>query len=317
MSTSADVVTEYWQDKARGLLLGCLCGDGLANRLAGDPAPDTSGNGGRSSLHYTLTGALALAEADFIGTHGPLHESDQESLAIALGHTWWRNRHRSHRGRAAGVLQAVLEGTSWREARSVGDQPGIDDTPAAVAGVAALSAIGERTSAALKSAAAGAAVLHPNPLARETARCHVSAVALALRSTPGRDLPMAQFLPRVTEVCGPRLRARLSMVRQLHQDARPSDVASSFGTSGCAVDSVPSALAAFLRHPDDPRQALDFACRIGSQSTGVAAMTGALIGARHGACGLPVDWVDAVEHSEKIKRIADDNVRRYRSEVAK
>jgi ADP-ribosyl-[dinitrogen reductase] hydrolase len=64
------------------------------------------------------------------------------------------------------------------------------------------------------------------------------------------------------------------------------------GITGYIAHTVPVAVYAFLRHPDDYRTAIESVIRLGGDTDTVAAITGALVGARVGKAGIPTEWLD-------------------------
>jgi ADP-ribosyl-[dinitrogen reductase] hydrolase len=64
------------------------------------------------------------------------------------------------------------------------------------------------------------------------------------------------------------------------------------GVTGYIAHTVPVAIYAFLRHPDDYRTAVESVIRLGGDTDTVAAITGALVGARVGKAGIPKEWLD-------------------------
>jgi poly(ADP-ribose) glycohydrolase ARH3 len=70
-----------------------------------------------------------------------------------------------------------------------------------------------------------------------------------------------------------------------------------------AERSVPAAIAAFLAEPEDPSSAILTAVRCGGDADTIAAMTGALAGARHGTASLPRAWLTRLEHADRIQRL--------------
>jgi hypothetical protein len=84
----------------------------------------------------------------------------------------------------------------------------------------------------------------------------------------------------------------------------PHEVAANLGNDISALGSVPSALASFLLNPDEPRQAVLFAVQVGGDTNTIAAMTGAIAGARCGEAGLPHSWVRRLERAGEIRDLA-------------
>ena len=66
------------------------------------------------------------------------------------------------------------------------------------------------------------------------------------------------------------------------------------GVSGYAYHSVPVALYAWMRHPQDFRAALESALDCGGDTDTVGAMVGALAGGQTGPGGIRRDWVDGI-----------------------
>jgi hypothetical protein len=57
---------------------------------------------------------------------------------------------------------------------------------------------------------------------------------------------------------------------------------------------VPIALYAWLRYPDDYRTAVQSAIRCGGDTDTVAAIAGALVGTRVGRAGIPPEWLRGI-----------------------
>jgi ADP-ribosyl-[dinitrogen reductase] hydrolase len=64
------------------------------------------------------------------------------------------------------------------------------------------------------------------------------------------------------------------------------------GVTGYIAHTVPVAIYAFLKHSDDYRTAVESVIRLGGDTDTVAAITGALVGARVGKAGIPKEWLD-------------------------
>ena len=118
-----------------------------------------------------------------------------------------------------------------------------------------------------------AAVTHAHPLGQAGAVVQACAVALAAASTPGTPVDRAAW-------CG-RLAA------------------------AAASPAYAAALAAFLAHPDRPADAIRFAIQVGGDTDTIAAMTGALAGARCGASALPRPWLRRLEFAGRLVAAAD------------
>jgi ADP-ribosyl-[dinitrogen reductase] hydrolase len=66
------------------------------------------------------------------------------------------------------------------------------------------------------------------------------------------------------------------------------------GVTGFVNDTLPAVVFCRLRWPDDPRAAIEAAIRLGGDTDTVAALVGALMGARLGPAALPQEWIDGI-----------------------
>jgi ADP-ribosyl-[dinitrogen reductase] hydrolase len=87
------------------------------------------------------------------------------------------------------------------------------------------------------------------------------------------------------------------------------------GISGYSYHSVPVALYAWLRSPDDFREALTSALNCGGDTDTVGAIVGALAGANVGASGIPSEWLARIcewPRSTKVLNQAAQRLARQR-----
>ena len=101
-----------------------------------------------------------------------------------------------------------------------------------------------------------------------------------------------------------RLSERLAEAIQM-PFASPPDAFEYFHNGAFVLESLPASLWCFLRHWDDPQQAILTAVSGGYDADTVAAMTGALVGALHGEDVFPASWVDELEYAAELRRLAD------------
>lgn len=73
-----------------------------------------------------------------------------------------------------------------------------------------------------------------------------------------------------------------------------ADLGLSRGVSGYIYHTVPVAIYSWLRYPDDLRTAVQSCIRCGGDTDTVAAIAGALVGARVGKAGIPSEWLRGV-----------------------
>jgi len=81
------------------------------------------------------------------------------------------------------------------------------------------------------------------------------------------------------------------------------------GVSGYVFHTVPVALYAWLRYPDDYRAAVQSAIRCGGDTDTVAAVAGAIVGACVGKAGIPAEWLGGIIDWPRsvgwVERLAD------------
>lgn len=87
-----------------------------------------------------------------------------------------------------------------------------------------------------------------------------------------------------------RVSARLERLLKGSLLADPVRLRNEIGTSSFALESVPFAIATFLRHPSDFHAAIDEAILAGGDTDTNAAMVGALVGAYAGLEAIPEKW---------------------------
>jgi poly(ADP-ribose) glycohydrolase ARH3 len=153
----------------------------------------------------------------------------------------------------------------------------------------------------LSEAAASARVTHAHPLAVDGAVVQAAAIGAALRHE--RILEVASAVADTMQ-----MRAALEAVAVLLTEPRtPADVHARLGSSADACDAVSAAIYSALAHPTFER-AVRFAVSLGGDTDTVAAMTGAISGARYGARAIPRRCLDALEDGERgrshVERLA-------------
>ncbi|AMV27194.1 ADP-ribosyl-[dinitrogen reductase] glycohydrolase [Gemmata sp. SH-PL17] len=111
----------------------------------------------------------------------------------------------------------------------------------------------------------------------------------------------AQFLAELRELLGvepaaePLLESLEVAGKNLHLGRTTEEFALDLGlkrgATGYMYHTVPVALYAWLRYPDDFRTAVQSAIRCGGDTDTTAAITGSLVGARVGKAGIPAEWL--------------------------
>ena len=138
---------------------------------------------------------------------------------------------------------------------------------------------------------------HTDPKAETAALAVAEAAALSVGQSRGSAESWLLHLPSLgtdaewQEICR-KLRAALAAGRSVAEFA--DELGLQRGVTGYAYHSVPVALYAWLRHPDDFRTALIAVLACGGDTDTVGAILGALMGARLGRVAVPQEWLGGI-----------------------
>lgn len=133
-------------------------------------------------------------------------------------------------------------------------------------------------------------------------RAEMGAYAVALAAhfaAADGDAPDLRYLARLRAELGAEGRELAELLERAAASAAAGEATSGFaasigcarGVSGFVLHTVPVAIHAWLRHPDDYRAAVVGAIRCGGDTDTVAAIVGALVGLRVGKAGIPPQWI--------------------------
>lgn len=294
--------------QARGALLGLACGDALGAPFEGRPSVPAvelaAWAASTAPLRVTDDTVLALVLAEHLAEHEG--QVDQDALALEFARAWAADPCRGYGGGVRALFAQVLAGSAWGEvsaaqfdgAGSLGNGAAMRVVPIGLIGTD-LGRVGEL-------ARRSAVVTHAHPLGQAGAIVQACAVALAAASSRGEPVDRKAWCARLAAaVTAEPYLAALGQVAALPVAATPEDVAAAVGNGVEALAAVPAALAAFLAHPDRPEDSITFAIRIGGDTDTIAAMAGALAGARCGAAALPESWVGRLEFADRLTVAAD------------
>lgn len=141
-------------------------------------------------------------------------------------------------------------------------------------------------------AAASARVTHTHTVGVDGAVVQAAAIGAALRGE--HILETARSVASTAE-----LRCALDEVESLLDSERaPAEVCARLGSSADACESVAAALYSAAAN-DSFEAAVSFAVRLGGDTDTVAAMAGAVTGARDGWGAIPARWLEALEDSDR------------------
>jgi poly(ADP-ribose) glycohydrolase ARH3 len=299
-----------WKRRVRGSLLLSACADALGAPFEGDTVVDPAAvdvwlKAPTSELRWTDDTALSLALAEhLIRTGGTV---DQDTLATDFARAWAHDPSRGYDQGAATVLARINQGVPWSQAAGqLFDGQGSYGNGAAmrVAPIGLVPGLGP--SAVAARARRSAAITHAHPHALDGAAVQAVAVAITARSNPATPINPDELVACLAaHAHTPEFRKALQRITPLLRgDPDPAQVAAELGNDITATGSVPAAVAAFLRTPQDATAAIRFAINLGGDTDTIAAMTGALAGARLGDHGLPAVWEQRLEAAARISTLA-------------
>lgn len=291
----------------RGALVGVAVGDCLGAPFEGHPGPvspelfagvETSDH----PLSYTDDTAMTLALAESLLACDGL---DLDHLASAFAASFRAEPHRGYGAGAADLLARIAAGDGWRQlaADQFGGRGSFGNGSAMRIAPIALYAHPSVASAA-ELGRASATVTHTHPEAIDAAGIQAAAVTLALSDEAPTGI--GQFVARLRELTHTaELEDALAAIEDLPAGSGPEDVAMRTGTGIRAAEAVPAAIAAAALNLGSFPETIRFAVAMGGDTDTIAAMAGAIAGARLGEDGIPARWVTRSEGAEQARSLAD------------
>ncbi|RKS08390.1 poly(ADP-ribose) glycohydrolase ARH3 [Nocardiopsis sp. Huas11] len=270
---------------------GCLVAARCANGLALSPVPEANTP---SSLRPSGSMALMAALADHLRSRTRDEDCDlhQAGLAQEFTDAWQRDPDRGFGDGEVRIFLAIVNGVSWRNATASAFGGTGSFGAAAAARVAPVGLLPAPLNRLDQLARDSAYVTHAHPLALDGAAIQACAVAYARRASPDQPLAVFHLVSTVARYATtPDFRAQLVRLAALVRDRfSHQDAIRALGGDDGAVTAVPLALAAFLHSPDDLPKIVRFALPLDHGTGHIAAMAGALAGARNGADAIPRSW---------------------------
>jgi poly(ADP-ribose) glycohydrolase ARH3 len=292
----------------RGALLGTAVGDALGAPFEGwahvEATPLEIVGRSDEPLRWTDDTAMTIATAESLVACGGFDGADLAARFVAA---YEREPWRGYGAGPPQVLAAIRAGAAWDQparelfggAGSFGNGGAMRAAPAGLLGY-------RDVHGAAHLARQCAAVTHTHELGLQGAALQAAAVAWLVGSQP----PDWDAGPALVDGLR-RIAPDEEFQRQLDQvvavrDADSEHAAVHLGNGIAAIEAVPAALWAFLRHPTSFADAVRAAIQMGGDTDTIAAMTGALSGAFLGAAAIPDQWLDRLEARKDITRLADD-----------
>ena len=255
-----------------------------------------------ATLRYTDDTALTFALAESLVSLGRL---DLDHVAATFALAYAREPNRGYGHATAQLLSEVAAGAEWRTTAAAlfGGEGSFGNGAAMRVAPIALHADG-LVEVAARLGRASATVTHTHADAVDAAGVQAAAVALALADgTTKAGAGLIEALLPVAET--PPLRAALDRVASLPPHSSPEEVGAMTGTGVAGIEAVPAAIAAASLHADSFAEAIHFAIRMGGDTDTIAAMAGAIIGARLGEGAIANAWLRRVEGVEHARQLAD------------
>lgn len=206
------------------------------------------------------------------------------------------------------ALRAHASGTHWRDvARTAWPEGSRGNGGAVRAGAVALRHW-ITTSDLVAAVELATVVTHAHPEAMAAAVLQASLVAVLLEEPEIAATPETT-LDRLEQELAPNVSVERTLATLRIATTTEADVAATFGTSPLASESVPAAIAVFLRNSHDFPGAVRAAAALGGDVDSICALVGCLAGAAHGYDKIPVPWIEAIARESprpaELLRLAD------------
>jgi poly(ADP-ribose) glycohydrolase ARH3 len=149
-------------------------------------------------------------------------------------------------------------------------------------------------------------ITHSHALGMEGAALQAGAVALAVAENPDKPLDRASFVSHLLNFTTEDVyRTKIAEFGTLleHPDDRQA-VVHQLGHGVEAFNSVPTAIFAFLSHPQDFASVAIYAVSLGGDTDTIASMAGAISGAYLGMDVIPYEWQRHLENRDYILNLA-------------
>lgn len=296
-------------DRFRGCILGQAVGDALGAPFETMPAAAIYYGYGFAStivaappfdqLEYTDDTQMMIGIAEVLAEHG---EVEQEELMRAFVDNF--DPARAYGAGTHRIIDMAAAGGDWRALSttvfpggSFGNGAAMRVSPIGLLFFDNLDRVGEQ-------AVLSALPTHAHPVGVDGAKVLATAVALAFRESA---FDAGTFYGEL------RRRAETDVFRNaLDKAARltPDDYAGVLGTSIEADRSVPTALACFVSSPNSYADAVGRAIGLGGDTDTIAAMVGALCGARLGVQAVPAHLLDMLEDGMEGRSYLDSLAKR-------
>jgi len=150
---------------------------------------------------------------------------------------------------------------------------------------------------------------HSHELGKEGAALQAYAVALATNIAAvaaDREIDREVFIGRLHNFAQhPQYQQKITCIKELLGEDDSARVVSVLGNGIEALNSVPTAIYSFLRHPESYSDCVLYAISLGGDTDTIAAMAGAISGAHLGVEAIPDKWKAKLENRAYIELLAE------------
>jgi poly(ADP-ribose) glycohydrolase ARH3 len=298
------------RDRFRGALLGTAIGDALGAPFEGNPMVDTRAlvawADAGEPLRWTDDTHMTIGVAESLIACGGF---DGPHMAGRFVENYDADPRRGYGPGPPIVFDGIRGGARWDEpaAALFGGRGSFGNGAAMRAAPVGLFASHD-PGAAARIARDTARITHAHELGQDGAAVQACAVAWLVTAPPTPHwLTALGLMDELRAVVRSEdFHRKLRDVERLSPQAPPSGAVSILGNGIAAAEAVPAALFAFIRHIGSFADAVMQAVRLGGDTDTIAAMTGALAGAFHGASAIPAHWCARLEAAQHLDALADD-----------
>lgn len=282
------------RDRFLGCLLGLAVADAVAAPFEGMPADVIYYSFGSARkilakppverLCYTDDTQMMIGVAEVLIERGAIDERDLMSAFV-------RNfdADRGYGAGAARLLKAAAAGEDWKALAGTLYPGGSLGNGAAMRVAPVGMAFRGDPDRVADEAERSARATHVHPIGIDSAR--ILAVAVALAAGGGPIDPSSYYAQLIARARTEEFQHQLGIVSRLGRD----DSLAAFGNGIEAHRSVVTSIACFTAHPDSFRDAVGRAIGLGGDVDTLAAMAGALSGARLGIGAVPAHLLHLLE----------------------
>jgi poly(ADP-ribose) glycohydrolase ARH3 len=293
-------------DRILSKFLGCLTGVAVGDSLGaqGEGSAETTREAAALSPRYTDDTVMTIGVADSLVDQKAFH---YWHMAERLVKDYEREPWRRYSATATRVFRMMRHGRKGFGMLDRDIYPEGSFGNSAATRVSPVGLLYHDDPRSLRDVAYHcASITHSHDLALEGAVLQACAVALAVHANPD-DVNAVEFLGTLSTFTrsAPYQEKFNCMIRFLERGASRGAVIEQLGNGGGALNSVPTAIYAFLANPGFAAPLL-FAVSLGGDAEAIGSLTGAIAGACYGMESIPVRWRETVENRDLIKRLGKD-----------